>query len=92
MTRWMMRSTGVSLTGCKANRLHSGIGNDSTFCRTDTRGRILSTRSAAVSAMRRVPHDGQMPRRLQLKATRVSRAQPSQVMRRNPWARMPHSR
>ena len=38
---------------------------------------------AAVSALRRVPHEGQMPRRLQLNTTSVSRARSSQVRRRN---------
>ena len=37
MTRWMMRSTGVSSSGWAANKMRSGIGNDSTHCLTGTR-------------------------------------------------------
>ena len=37
-------------------------------------------------AMRRVPHAGQKPRRLQLNATSFSCAQSAQRRRRNPWA------
>ena len=54
-----------------------------------------STRRAAVCAMRRASHEGQKPRRLQLKATRLSCPQSPQSPQRNrrkPWARMPHSR
>ena len=43
-------------------------------------------------AMRRTPHDGQKPRRLQLKATSLWWPQSPQRRRRKPWARMPHSR
>ena len=49
-------------------------------------------RPPAPSAVRRAPHDGQKPRRLQLKATRLSWPQSAQRRRRKPWARMPHSR
>jgi len=42
--------------------------------------------------MRLAPHDGQKPRRLQLKATSLSCPQSPQRSRRKPWARMPHSR
>lgn len=38
------------------------MGKDITHWRISTCGRMLSTRSAAVSAMRRVPHEGQIPR------------------------------
>jgi hypothetical protein len=37
-------------------------GTDSTYCHTGTSGNTWSTRLAAVSAMRRPPHDGQKPR------------------------------
>jgi len=37
----------------------SGMGSDSTHWRTGTRGMTLSTRCAAVCAMRRAPHEGQ---------------------------------
>ncbi len=42
--------------------------------------------------MRRAPHDGQNPRRLQLKASTLSWPHSSQRSLRKPWARMPHSR
>jgi len=51
-----------------------------------------STRCAAVCAMRRAPHDGQNPRRLQLNATSLSWPQSPQCNLRKPWARMPYSR
>jgi len=40
------------------------------------------------STMRRGPHEGQMPRRLQENATSFSTAQPLQPRLRKPWARM----
>ena len=49
-----------------------GIGSDRTHWRTGTWGMTWSTRCAAVCAMRRAPHEGQNPRRLQLKATSLS--------------------
>ena len=64
-----------------------GIGSDSTHWRTGTRGKTWSTQCAAVWAMRRAPHDGQKPRRLQLKATSLSCPQSPQRRRRKPWAR-----
>ena len=42
--------------------------------------------------MRRAPHEGQKPRRLQLKATSLSWPQSAQRSLRKPLARMPHSR
>ena len=42
--------------------------------------------------MRLAPHDGQKPRRLQLKATRLSCPQSPQRSLKKPCARMPHSR
>ena len=42
--------------------------------------------------LRRAPHEGQKPWRLQLKATSLSWPQSPQRKRRKPWARMPHSR
>jgi hypothetical protein len=39
--------------------------------------------------MRRAVHDGQMPRRLHEKATRISSAQAWQRTRAKPWARRP---
>jgi hypothetical protein len=92
MTRWMHCNTGESRSGWAANRMRRGIGNESTHWRTGTRGMTQSTRCAAASAMRRAPQEGQNPRRLQEKATSFSCAQLAQRRRRNPWARMPHSR
>ena len=60
--------------------------------RTGTRGMTWSTRWAAVCDMRRAPHEGQNPRRLQLKASSLSCPQSPQRSRRKPCARMPHSR
>ena len=42
--------------------------------------------------MRCAPHDGQNPRRLQLKATSLSCPQSPQCRRKEPWDKMPHSR
>ena len=50
--------TGASSSGCMANRLRSGIGNDSTHSLAGTSGMTHATRYAAVSAMRRLPHEG----------------------------------
>jgi hypothetical protein len=58
------------------------MGSDSTHWRTGTWGMTWSTRCAAVCAMRRAPHDGQNPRRLQLKATSLSWPQSPQRSRR----------
>ena len=69
-----------------------GIGNESTHWRTGTFGMTLSTRWAAASCMRRAPQGGQMPRRLQEKATSFSSRQPSHERRRKPSARMPQAR
>ena len=39
ITRWeMIRKTGVSNSGCAANSTRSGMGNETTHCRTGTRG------------------------------------------------------
>jgi hypothetical protein len=52
---------------------------------------VMASR-AAVSAMRRPPHEGQNPRFLQLNATSFSAWQPSQRTRRNPSSSRPHFR
>ena len=49
-------------------------------------GMTWSTRCAAVCAMRRAPHDGQNPRRLQENTASLSWPQSPQRRRRNPWA------
>ena len=92
ITRCTTCSTGVTSSGCAASSNRSGIGSESTHWRTGTWGMTWSTRCAAVCDMRRAPHDGQNPRRLQLKASNLSWPQSPQRRRRNPWARMPHSR
>ena len=51
-----------------------------------------STSNAAVSAMRRAPQLGQIPRRLQLNATSFSALQDSHATRRNPCSSRPHFR
>src|SRR5712691_12056744 len=67
-----------------------GIGTDTTHFRVGTQGMTHSTRWAAVWAIRRPAHDGQNPRRLQLKGSSSSLWHVSQPSRRKPWARMPH--
>ncbi len=70
MTRRKMRSTmpNTALSRCMWYR--SRFGTDSTHWRTGRRGKTWSVRCAAVSAMRRVLHEGQTPRPLQEKATK----------------------
>ena len=92
ITRCTACSTGVTSCGCAASSTRSGIGSDSTHCRTGTCGMTWSTRCAAVCDMRRAPHEGQNPRRLQLKASSLSWPHSPQRSRRDPCARMPHSR
>ena len=58
----MICNTGASNAGWMANRLRSGFGNNNTHWRTGNFGMTWSARWAAASAMRRVPHEGQMPR------------------------------
>src|ERR1700694_3210235 len=43
ITGWMIGNTGASSSGWTAKRLRSGIGNDSTHCRTGTLGMTRST-------------------------------------------------
>src|SRR5215468_8616053 len=68
----------------------NGMGTETTHWRGGTQGMTHSTRWAAVWAMRRAAHDGQKPRRLQLKGSSSSFGHVSQPRRRKPWARMPH--
>jgi hypothetical protein len=63
-----------------------------THCRTARSGKTLSVRWAAVATMRRVLHDGQMPRPLQEKAIRKSCPHSPRRALAKPWARTPHSR
>src|SRR5712691_2717770 len=63
-----------------------GIGTDTTHWRVGTQGMTHSTRWDAVWAIRRPAHDGQNPRRLQLKASSISFLQvshPSKAMGEN---------
>jgi restriction endonuclease Mrr len=55
-------------------------------------GKTRSTRWAALSAMRRPPHEGQKPLPLHENATNRSLPHASQCTRRKPWARMPQAR
>jgi hypothetical protein len=73
-------------------RLAGTVASDSTHCRTGTWGMTWSIRCAAVCDMRRAPHDGQKPRRLQLNASSLSWPHSSHRSLTKPWARMPHSR
>lgn len=63
-------STGITSLGCAASSWRSGIGGDSTHWCTGTWGMTWPTRLAAAFVIRRTPHDGRIPRRLQLKAAR----------------------
>ena len=85
-------NTGVTSTGCAANSRRSGMGSDSTHWRTGTRGMTWSTRCAALRDMRRAPHEGQNPRRLQLNTKSLSWAQSAQRRRRKRCACAAHSR
>src|SRR5439155_13400128 len=60
--------------------------------RNPTSGMTPSTRCAAVSAIRRPPQDGHMPRDLQKKARTRSSLQVWQKIRRKPRASTPQSR
>jgi hypothetical protein len=91
-TRCTTCSTGVTSSDCAARGRRRGMGSDSTHCRTGTYGMTWSTRYAAVCDIRRAPHDGQNPRRLQLKASSLSWPHSPQRSLRNPCAGMPHSR
>jgi hypothetical protein len=64
------------------------MGSENTHWRTGTCGMTWSTKCAAVCDMRRAPHDGQKPRRLQLKARSLSwphspRQQPQEAVRQD---------
>jgi len=80
-TRPSSNYTGVTSLGCAASTRRSGNGSDSTRWRTGTRRMTWSTSGTAVWAIRRARHNGQKPRRLQLKATSLSWPQSSQHWR-----------
>src|SRR4029453_10773194 len=72
----------------EAIQYRKGMGTETTHWRGGPQGITRSTRWAAVWAMRRLAHDGQNPRRLQLKGSSSSWWQVSQPSRRKPWASM----
>jgi hypothetical protein len=55
-----------------ASRNRNAWGSESTHCLSGRSGSTSSANSAAVSAMRRPPQEGQNPRFLQLNATSFS--------------------
>jgi uncharacterized protein YkwD len=59
-------NTSVSAAGSVASRNRKAKGSDNTHCRSGRSGSTSSAGSAAVSVMRRAPHEGQNPRFLQL--------------------------
>jgi hypothetical protein len=72
MTRWMICNSGESTSGWVANRMRSGIGNESTHWRTGTRGITQLTKWTAVCAMRCAPR-GAKPAPLTRKRNQASR-------------------
>ena len=91
-TRCTTGSTGVSSCGCAASSRRNGNRHRQHPLAHRHMGMTWWTRCAAVCAMRRAPHEGQKPRRLQEKATSLSWTQPPQRSLRKPYARMPHSK
>jgi len=78
----------VAVNSCEdAIQYRKGMGTDTTHCRVGTQGMTHSTKWAAVWAIRRPAHDGQNPRRLQLKGSSSSFWHVSQPSRRKPWVR-----
>src|SRR6266702_5167025 len=65
-------------SGEEAVQYRNGTGTETTHWRVGTQGITRSTRYAAVWAIRRPAHEGQNPRRLQLKGTSSSLWQVSQ--------------
>src|ERR1700746_3611264 len=73
----------MAVRSCEeAIQYRNGIGTETTHWRVGTQGITRSTRCAAVWAIRRPAHDGQNPRRLQLKASSISCLQVSHPRRR----------
>jgi hypothetical protein len=63
----------LAASSCEdAIQYRKGIGTETTHRRVGTQGMTHSTRCAAIWAMRRPAHEGQNPRRLQLKGTSSS--------------------
>ena len=70
MTLRRMRSAMASSALSRCMKQRSRFGLDGSHWRTGRRGDTWSHRCAAISAMRRVVHEGQTPRPLQEKATK----------------------
>jgi hypothetical protein len=87
-----MRDTLLSNPGSRATGSRSGHGSDSTHCRTGTAGHSRVTCSAAVSFMRRPPHDAHTPRRLHENGTSRSKPHAWQRARPKPPASTPQRR
>ena len=77
----MMVWTSAGNSWDAAIQYRKGAGTETTHWRVGTQGMTRSTRWAAVWAMRRPAHDGQNPRRLQLKVRSTSCLQVSQPSR-----------
>src|SRR5215471_1381999 len=71
---WAVRSCEAAI------QYRKGTGTETTHWRVGTQGMTHSTRWAAVWAMRRPAHEGQNPRRLQLKGSSNSLGSATQVM------------
>jgi len=87
-----MHDTFVSSAGSRATGSHRIHGSDSTHCRTGTSGHSRVTCSAAVSFIRRPPHDEHTPRRLHENGTSRSKPQATHRARPKPQASTPQRR
>jgi hypothetical protein len=72
MVQYTIPSTCVSTSGSLASKKRNPNGSDSTHWRIGRRGSTSSTKSAAVSTIRRAPQLGQIALPLQLNATSFS--------------------
>ena len=90
IVRYTTPSTAEITAGRVTSRKRSAIGSEKTHWRSGRSGSISSASSAAVSAMRRAPQEGQKPRFLQLNATSFSAWHCSQRRRRKPYSSRPH--
>ena len=72
IVRYTTPSTRVSASESVANKNRNPWGSVSTHCLNGRSGNTSSANSAAVSAMRRPPQEGQNPRFSQLNATSFS--------------------
>jgi hypothetical protein len=97
--RWRLKiarrarsSARVMSRGSRARGKRAHRGSERTHWRMGTCGSTRSRRCVAVPCMRRVVQEGQKPRPLQEKATRVSSPHEAQRTRAKPWARMPQAK